>query len=477
MFQQTFAIIRNTFLESIRQPIMLVLLVIATILIVVANPLSAFTMQNDQRMFIDIGLATVFICGALLAAFIATNVLGREIENRTALTVISKPVSRPLFVIGKYLGVAGALALATAYMSFVFLLVEQHTVLQTVRDPIHIPVIIFGAAAGIIGLAIGIWCNFFYNKVFSSTVICVTTPLAGLAYLFSLMFKWDFSVQPIANGFKGQLWLALAALLIAILVLTAIAVAASTRLGQVMTLCVTIGVFLAGMLSDWIFGRQLTQLQTTWTERVKAEPDAELRPALDAVNVPSLRQWVLDLHLEQAQREFDAAQCDAHNQLFQARRRLRNVSESELRAQLDLIESGVMSKATEQFDRARIQARQVADSIQPPVSKQQAVLTLNWPQTVQRPKGECETVPGTQVFVYPQLEAAVATRGESFGHIALRIGYSIIPNFQVLWLSDALTQTHLIPPSYVGITAIYGLLYIIAALSLATLLFQRREVG
>jgi hypothetical protein len=218
-------------------------------------------------------------------------------------------------------------------------------------------------------------------------------------------------------------------------------------------------------------------LQTTWTERVKAESDAELRPALDAVNIPSLRQWVLDLHMEQAQREFDAAQCDAHNQLFQARRRLRNVSESELRAQLDLLESGVMSRATEQFDRARIQARQVADSIQPPVSKQQAVFTLSWPQTVQRPKGECETVPGTQVFVYPQLEAAVATRGESFGHTALRIGYSIIPNFQVLWLSDALTQTHLIPPSYVGITAMYGLLYIIAALSLATLLFQRREVG
>src|SRR5262245_14732314 len=236
MFQQTFAIIRNTFLESIRQPIMLVVLVVATILIVLANPLSAFTMQNDQRMYIDIGLATVFMCGALLAAFIATNVLGREIENRTALTVISKPVSRPLFVLGKYLGVAGALTLATAYMSFVFLLVEQHTVLQTVRDPIHVPVIVFGASAGIIGLAIGVWCNFFYNKVFSSTVICITTPLAGLAYLFSLMFRWDFSLQPINQGFKPQLWLALAALLVAILVLTAIAVAASTRLGQVMTL-------------------------------------------------------------------------------------------------------------------------------------------------------------------------------------------------------------------------------------------------
>src|SRR5438477_3012435 len=126
MFQQTFAIIRNTFFESIRQPVMLVVLMVATLLIILSNPLSGYTMSNDQKMLIDVGLATVFISGAILASFIATSVLGNEIENRTALTVISKPVARPLFVLGKFFGVAGALALATLYMSFVFLLVEEH---------------------------------------------------------------------------------------------------------------------------------------------------------------------------------------------------------------------------------------------------------------------------------------------------------------------------------------------------------------
>jgi hypothetical protein len=82
-------------------------------------------------------------------------------------------------VLGKYLGVAGAIALGTIYMSFVFLLVEQHTVLQTVRDPLHVPVILFGVGAAVIGLGVGIWCNYFYNKVFSSTVICVTTRWQG----------------------------------------------------------------------------------------------------------------------------------------------------------------------------------------------------------------------------------------------------------------------------------------------------------
>ena len=74
---------------------MLVVLAAAVLLIVMSNPLSAFTMEDDQRMLVDMGMATVFLGGALLSAFIATSVLTREVENRTALTVISKPVGRP----------------------------------------------------------------------------------------------------------------------------------------------------------------------------------------------------------------------------------------------------------------------------------------------------------------------------------------------------------------------------------------------
>lgn len=380
MFQQTLAIIRNTFFESVRQPIMLVVLVAATIALILSNPLAAFTMDDDQRMLIDIGLATVFLCGALLAAFIATNVLGREIDNRTALTVISKPVSRPVFVIGKYLGVAGALALGTLYMSFVFLLVEQHTVLQTVRDPIHLPVVFFSFLAGVIGLGVGVWCNYFYNRVFSSTVICVTTPLAGLAYLFSMMFRPDFSMQPIAAGFKPQLWIALIALMIAILVLAAIAVAASTRLGQVMTLCVTVGVFMLGMLSDWLCGRQIEQMHTAWRQEASAQNLTEM----------------------------------------------------------------------------------IAAPQTPHIITNQGIEITTIPREI-------------EVSTVPLLD--FATSSEKFEYAMYRVGYSVLPNFQVLWLSDALTQSHAIPLDYLANAALYGFLHITAALGIAVMLFQTREVG
>lgn len=377
MFQQTFAIIRNTFFESIRQPIMLVVLGAATMLLILSNPLAAFTMMDDQRMLVDIGLATVFLCGALLAAFIATNVLGREIENRTVLTVISKPVSRPIFVLGKYFGVAAAITVGTLYMSFVFLLVEQHSVLETVRDPVHVPVVLFGVGAGVLGLGTGIWCNFFYGKVFSSTVICVTTPLAGLAYVLSMMFRPNFALQPIMNGFRPQIWLALIAVLVAILVLSAIALAASTRLGQVMTLCVTVGMFLLGMLSDWFFGAHLATLRESWLQEASAAGKTRMVQSVQEVSLTS--------------------------------------------GEVNRIENTI-------------------------------------------------EVPTESLWQF-------ASGAQKIDYAATRVAYSIIPNFQVLWLSDAVTQKHIIPTGYIATTTLYGACHILAALSLATFLFQRREVG
>ncbi|TVQ52379.1 MAG: hypothetical protein EA377_10355 [Phycisphaerales bacterium] len=378
MLEQTLAIIRNTFFESIRQPIMLVVLVIATIALILCNPIAAFTMDDDQKMLIDMGLATVFLCSALLASFIATSVLNREIENRTALTVVSKPVTRPIFVIGKFLGAAGAMLLAAIYMALVFLLVEMHGVIQTVRDPMHTPVLVFGISAAIIGFVAATWCNYFYNKVFASTVVCFTTPLVALAYLLSMMFRHDFTPQPISVGFDSQLWYAITVMLVAVLVLVAIAIAASTRFGQVMTIFITLGAFLLGLLSDYLFGRRLAGLRETWTDRAR--------------------------------------------------------------------EQGL----TETVERVRT-IQLTTGEVSEPVVEQVHVATVPLTQMAE----------GMEVLLYG----------------VLWIFYAIIPNFQIMLLLDALTQGHVIPGSYVVGSIFYGLLFVIVALCLAVILFQRREVG
>lgn len=379
MFGQLTAIARNTFYESIRQPIVLVLVAVATILLVLSNPLSAFTLEGDQRMLIDIGMATIFLAGCILASFVATGVIAREIENRTALTVVSKPVPRAVFVIGKFLGVGSALALTSVCLCFVFLLVERHTVLETVRDPVHLPVITFGVLGLALGLGIAVWCNYFYGKVFASTAIVVTTPLLALAYLFSLMFRADFTPQPIREGIRVDLWLGLFVMIVAVLVLAAIAVAASARFGQVMTLVITFGFFLLGLLSDWIVGRRIRAIEAGW---------------LDAARIAGLTEM------------------------------------------------------QERYIEYELQSGEIQRSYAPQVF-------------------EVATVPLTQMAEGGQLAAY-------YGWWTL---YSIIPNLQMLWLSDALTQSRRLPLEYIVAATGYGVLYIIAAVAIGIVVFQRREVG
>ena len=257
LLEQLFAIARNTLLESIRQPIVLVVCAAATILVVMSNPFSAWTMQDDQRMFVDIGLSTVFLSTAVLASFIATNVITREIDNRTVLTVVSKPVPRPVFVVGKFLGVSGSMVVAFLYLSLVFMLVEVHGTLQTARDPLHMPVILFGLGAVLAAVGVGAWMNYFYNRNFAAWTIGLGVPFLAFAYLLALLFDAEWNSVPIATQFEPEMWKALFLIGLAALVLNAVAITASTRFGQVITLLVVLGIFLLGLLSDWMLGSRL----------------------------------------------------------------------------------------------------------------------------------------------------------------------------------------------------------------------------
>ena len=144
-----FTLARNAFLESIRQPVHAVLICTALFALVFNVNVAGYTLEDDNKLLVDLGLSTLFLAGLLMAAFTATSVLSREIENKTVLTVISKPVPRPLVVLGKFLGVAGAIATAYWLLAVVFLLTVRHRVQSSVReeDIFAGPVVTFGLLA------------------------------------------------------------------------------------------------------------------------------------------------------------------------------------------------------------------------------------------------------------------------------------------------------------------------------------------
>ncbi len=258
-------IARNGFIESIRQPVFVVLLVVGILALVLNVNLAAFTLEDDDKLLIDLGLSTLFLTGLLLAAFTATSVLAKEIDNKTVLTVVSKPVSRPAVVIGKYLGVAAALAIGYWVLAAVFLLAVRHRVQTSVRmeDTFDMPVLVFGLLFGGLALLYAGLANYLYRRPFPS-VFAVSLAVALTAALGAVAFigrEWQFQ-SPLVE-WRPQLMVALALVFQAILVLAAVAIAASTRLGQVMTLMVCLGTFLVGLVSEYFLGTALGDVAAT----------------------------------------------------------------------------------------------------------------------------------------------------------------------------------------------------------------------
>ncbi|UCG16240.1 MAG: ABC transporter permease [Phycisphaerales bacterium] len=256
MFGKLFGIAANSFIETVRQPIYLVILGVTAFLMIMNVGLAAFTLDDDDKLLMDLGLSTLLLSGMFLASFSAAGVLSREIENKTALTVISKPVSRTTFLGGKYLGLLAALVVAF-YISFmVFVMTQRHAVLQTSADPWDWPVIAFGFGGLLLVLLGAGFCNYFYDMEFASTAVGWAVPVFTVAVGLIACFDEEFKVQTFWDGMiAGQPIAAACLVLCGVLLLAAVALAASTRLGQISTLLTCAAVLAIGLISDYAFGR------------------------------------------------------------------------------------------------------------------------------------------------------------------------------------------------------------------------------
>jgi len=260
MVQRLLALATNTFVETIRQPIYGVLLLATAAMLILNVSLAGFTLEDDDKLLLDLGLSTLMLSGLFLSAFSATGVLTREIENKTVLTVISKPVGRPLFILGKFTGLLAALTLAFYLSCLVFILAQRHGVLQNSTDPWDAPVLALGFGSLALSGIIAAFCNYSYGRDFPTTFMVVFAPMLTLAVLVVAKFDEHWEVIPLGSNFVGgQVIFAAYLVWLMVLLTSVVAIAASTRLGQVATL-VTCTVFLAvGISSDYAFGQHIEQ--------------------------------------------------------------------------------------------------------------------------------------------------------------------------------------------------------------------------
>ncbi|MBN2308465.1 MAG: ABC transporter permease [Candidatus Hydrogenedentes bacterium] len=113
------AVAQNTFREAVRDKVLYVLLAFAAAAILGSKALGWISIGQDIKIVKDISLAAVSVFGVLIAIFIGTNLVYKEIDKRTIYTILCRPMWRWEFVVGKYLGLAFLLALVTAAMTVV----------------------------------------------------------------------------------------------------------------------------------------------------------------------------------------------------------------------------------------------------------------------------------------------------------------------------------------------------------------------
>jgi hypothetical protein len=255
VFYKLLIIAKNTFIETLRQPVYAVIIAFALFLFFMSPSVTMYTMDEDIKLLREIGLSTLVLTGLFIAIFSATGAITEEIETKTITTVLSKPIGRPTFILGKFLGVTAAVVLAHYICTIAMIMAIRHGVLEAATDTHDWPVI--ATAAGIVFAALFLtaFLNYIYDWNFCSTAVVLTSVFAtlGMAFLSVIDKEWQFN--PENNNLHAFDIYGSVLLLFAVIVLVALAIMFSTRFNVILTLGCCVGAFLLGLISDYVFGR------------------------------------------------------------------------------------------------------------------------------------------------------------------------------------------------------------------------------
>jgi hypothetical protein len=249
-----FTIARNTFIETLRQPVYAIIIITAILLFFVSPSVTMYTMSDDNKLLRELGLSTLFLASLFIAIFAASGAVAEEIENKTIMTVLTKPVQRPIFILAKFLGVAGAVAMGHYICTIALVMTVRHGVLESVNDTNDWTVIATAGVAIALTLLLSAFFNYAYDWKFTSTAAVLLAGFGTIGLIFLIFIDRDWQFNPANNKINaldiyGSVLLFLAALIIA-----ALAVAISCRFNIVVTLSACVGIFLLGLVSDWAFG-------------------------------------------------------------------------------------------------------------------------------------------------------------------------------------------------------------------------------
>ena len=120
-----FTVFRYTFIEVVRSKLMVLIPIISLVILFISYLSSTFAYGAPGRVAIDIGLGLMSISNLVVAVLVGSSLISKEIESKTIYMIISKPISRNQFLIGKILGLCCFLIINVIVQGIVSILIYK----------------------------------------------------------------------------------------------------------------------------------------------------------------------------------------------------------------------------------------------------------------------------------------------------------------------------------------------------------------
>jgi ABC-type transport system involved in multi-copper enzyme maturation permease subunit len=177
------AVATTTSKEALAQPIFQIVLALGVAFLTITVFIPYNTFGDDVSMLKDTNLSFLMLLSIFIALWTASVGLADEIEGRTALTVLSKPIGRPQFLLGKFAGVLLPVLLMFLFLGTLFLLTVSFKVVYDARETAHPEPIWQRCYVEMIGIIPGLALAFMETIVMAAIAVAIATRLPMLANL------------------------------------------------------------------------------------------------------------------------------------------------------------------------------------------------------------------------------------------------------------------------------------------------------
>jgi ABC-type transport system involved in multi-copper enzyme maturation permease subunit len=224
------AVAVNTFREAVRDRVLYGMLGVATAILIFTLVLAELSLDQQRRVVLDVGLASISLFSVVVAIFLGSSLLYKEIERKTLYVILPKPIRRHEFLLGKYFGIA--------LTAFVFVAVQGAVQLavSAVQAHVHLGLVValvLGGPALLGAMAF---------RAPDRTAVVVPWSCLLLAAAAGVAATTDLDLLPILA--------ALALTLGEVLMLTAVALFFSSFSTPFLTALFSFGVWLVGRSAD-----------------------------------------------------------------------------------------------------------------------------------------------------------------------------------------------------------------------------------